>query len=336
MAEKDTNNKKPTRTEIKEIGRVAALERLFKDTGYTNSVVQEQGDDGYNYLTTNALFLEGIDFDLSYIPMEYLGYKAVINAVGPLYSMCYKPYQLSFVIALSGKFSFEHLDWLWAGVRAGAKGHGIANVTLDLTSSLTGLSISCTAVGRQKKEAQKLIRKPAKNSLICVTGNLGAAYMGLHVLQREKAAFSGRQPDLSKYKYIVGQYLTPQIDSDIIEQFDAAGFYPSAGYFLRRGLGDGVKQLCHDTGLGAKVFIEKIPIATQTREMAEEINMDVVTAVVNGGDDYKMLYVIPLKKHDAFVKEFKEADVIGHLSDEGCYLITPEGNQIEIKAQGWQ
>lgn len=336
MTEKDTD-KKPTRTEIKELGRAASLERLFKDTPYTNSGVQEAREEGYNYLSCNALLLEGVNFDLTYTPIKYLGYKAVINAVGPLYSRCYKPYQLSFNIALSGKFSFEHLDWLWAGIRAAGKEHGVSNITMDLTSSLTGLSISCAAIGKQKKEISETLSKPANNFLICVTGNLGAAFMGLHVLEREKAAFSGKQPDLSRYKYILSQYLTPQIDSEILEQFEAAGFYPSTGYFIRHGLGDAVKQLCYDTGLGAKIFIDKIPIASQTREMAEELNIDIMTAVVNGGEDYRLLYVIPLDKNEAFQKEFKEAEIIGHLCrDKGSYLITPEGNQIDIKAQGWQ
>ncbi|MGM9774095.1 MAG: hypothetical protein ACI3Y2_02690 [Candidatus Egerieousia sp.] len=363
-------NKKMPRTEFKEIGRVAALERLFETTEYKNSEVQEfvgsvkDGDSSvdYNYLTTNKIMLEGIDFDLTYTPIKYLGYKAAVNAMGSLYARCYKPYKMSFSIAVSGKFSYEHVDWLWTGIRAAAKEHGVENVTLELRSSLTGLIISCTAVGRQRKDVVEKFPKVEKNALICVTGNMGAAYMGLHVLEREKVAFGAqnrpgtpsensgsapssngyKQPDLSRYKYILSRYLTPEIDGECIEKFASAGFYPCTGYFMTRGLGDAVKQLAKDTGFGAKIFLKNIPIASETRQMAEEIDIDVITAVINGGDDYRTLYVVPLDKHEAFIKEFKEADVIGHLCAaetenpaDSCSLITPEGNSIAIQAQGW-
>lgn len=368
--EQDKEKKKMPRTEFKEIGRVAALERLFDTTGYKNaevldfagSVKEKERDVEYNYLTTNKIMLEGIDFDLTYTPIKYLGYKSAINAMGPIYARCHKPYKMSFSIAVSGKFSYEHVDWLWTGIRAAAKEHGVENIALELKSSLTGLIISCTAVGRQKKEVVEKFPKVEKNALICVTGNMGAAYMGLHVLEREKAVFGAqgrpgspsensgaqqaaaayKQPDLSRYKYILSRYLTPEIDSECIDKFDAAGFYPCTGYFMTRGLGDAVKQLAKDTGFGAKIFLKNIPIASETRQMAEEINIDVITAVINGGDDYRMLYVVPLDRHEAFIKEFKEADVIGHLCTaetenpaDSCNLVTPEGNMIAIKAQGW-
>lgn len=359
--------KKMPRTEFSELGRVAAIERLFETTGFKNGEVQEfssaaeENGDAYSYLTTDRMMLEGIDFDMTYTPIKYLGYKTAVNAMGPLYARCYKPYKMSFTIAVSGKFSYEHVDWLWTGIRAAAKEHGVENITLDLRSSLTGLIIGSTAVGRQLRSVTESFPKVGKNSLICVTGNMGAAYMGLHVLEREKVAFGAQsrpgtpsenggkastggyiQPDLNRYKYILSRYLTPEIDADGIAKFASAGFYPCTGYFMTRGLGDAVKQLAKDTGFGAKIFINKIPIASETRQMAEEIDIDVITAVMNGGDDYRMLYVIPIEKHEAFIKEFKEADVIGHLCESGtenpadsCVLVTPEGNSIAVKAQGW-
>jgi thiamine-monophosphate kinase len=206
----------------------------------------------------------------------------------------------------------KNIDWLWAGIQAAAKEHNISNVTIDLSSSMTGLIISCTSVGRQEKKIVDTWPKTDKTSLLCVTGNLGAAYMGLHVLEREKVAFGKvppekmkdyQQPDLSKYKYILGQYLTPEINSKSIENFKEAGFYPSTGYFITKGLGDTIKQLCKETGFGAKVYLDKIPIAPESRAMADEIGIDIITSVINGGDDYRLLYVVPLEKHEQLHKE---------------------------------
>lgn len=170
--------------------------------------------------------------------------------------------------------------------------------------------------------------------------------MGLHVLEREKVAFGKvppekmkdyKQPDLSKYKYLLSQYLTPEIDNRCIDNFKEAGFFPSTGYFISKGLGDAVKQICKSSGLGAKIYLDKIPIAPESRAMANEIGIDIITSVINGGDDYRMLYVVPLEKHEALHKEMPSLDVIGHLcpADGGATLVTPDGRSLEIKAQGW-
>ncbi|MCI1719998.1 MAG: hypothetical protein LKM37_03105 [Bacteroidales bacterium] len=355
MAEKENKAAKtPQRTEIKELGRIKALDKLFEKTSYKNNDVQFFGgklsadkSDDYYYMTANRMMMEGVDFDLTYTPIKYLGYKMAIYAMGPLYAHNYAPYVLSFTVGLSAKFSYENVDWLWAGIQAAAKEHNIFNVTIDLNSSMTGLIISCTSVGRQEKKIVDAWPKADKNSLLCVTGNLGAAYMGLHVLEREKVAFGNvapeqmknyKQPDLSKYKYILSQYLTPEISSKCIDNFKDAGFFPSTGCFIAKGLGDAVKQICKETGFGAKVYIDKIPIAPESRAMADEIDIDIITSVINGGDDYRLLYVVPLEKHEQLHKEMADLDVIGHLcpADEGTALVTPDGRSLEIKVQGWE
>lgn len=360
MAEKKEKGKFQ-RTEIKEFGRAAALEKLFEKTDFRNGEVQmlsgevtSASSDGkkitttiYNYMTCSKIMLEGIDFDLTYTPIKYLGYKAAIYAIGSLYAHCYSPYILSFNIAVSGKFSYENVEWLWAGIQAAAKEHRVFNVTMDLSSSLTGLSISCTAIGRQEKNITDAFPKVDSNALVCVTGNLGAAYMGLHVLEREKVAFSKippekmaeyKQPDFSKYKYLLGQYLTPEVPANSVDKFKEAGFFPAGGYFVTKGLGDSVKQLAHDTGCGVKIYLDKIPIAPETRAMADEINIDVITSVINGGDDFRLMFIVPLALHEKLKKELPEFDVIGHLckAEEGTTLVTPEGQSIAITAQGWK
>ena len=336
MAEK----KKITRTEIKELGRVKALEQLFKESGLENSeTVLLSGKEerkSYNFVSCNKMMLEGVDFDLTYVPLKYLGYKAALLGIGTVYSKGYAPYSLSFTIGVSSKFSFEHISDLWAGIRSAAKIHSVSKITFDLTPSMSGLMISCTATGREAASVTEKFPKASANSLICINGNLGSACMGFYVLEREKQAFTGKQPDLAKYKYPLSQYLTPEIEPNIISSLAEAGVWPSAGYFMTRGLGDTVKQLSKDLGCGADIYLDKIPVAPEARTVSEEIGIDIVTAIVNGGDDYRLLYVFPLEAHDKIRKELPFLEVVGHTTKEGCYLVSPDGNRLEIKAQGWQ
>jgi len=182
--------------------------------------------------------------------------------------------------------------------------------------------------------------------LLCLTGNVGAAYMGLHVLEREKIAFNKIpadrvaeyvQPDLDKYKYILSQYLSPEINPKTVEQFKEAKLFPACGYFITNGLAAAVKQLCDEHNVGAKIYLAKIPIASQTFSMAEELNMDAITAALNGGDDYKFLFAVPVQEHERFHKEFPNVDIIGHLCrpEAGAMLVTPEGAEITLRAQGY-
>lgn len=330
MADKDSK-----RTEFSQIGRAAAVEALFKDSGFENRPASLGKGDFF----THKVMSEGVDFDLVYNPLRHLGYKAALNVLGEIYAAFYRPKAISVVLGISARFCLEDVAELWAGVVAAAKEHSVESLSLDLNPSVNGLSISLGAFGSQKKKV--LDSRPAAKSmdLICLSGNVGAAYMGQHVLEREKASFvaassEDKQPDLSKYKYILAQYLCPEVQANTIDRFLEQGIVPSAGAFVTKGLAEAVKKLSAATGLGAKVYVDKIPISSHTFDMAEEINMDVFTAAMNGGDDYRLLFTVPIEKHELLSKEIQTYDIIGHLCrpDVGCQLVTPEGAEIEIKA----
>lgn len=345
MENKEPRNRK---TPLSDLGKINAQQRLFEGSRYVNrEAVCGNASCENQVLTVSRLLLEGIDFDLVYTPLKHLGYKSALAALGGIYARSFVPKSLYYTIGISARFYFEDVRAFWDGVLAAAEEHRIEQVGLDLNSSLTGLSIGVCATGEQAFSIIGQFPRPQQHSLLCLTGNVGAAYMGLHVLEREKAAFNRipaaeagayKQPDLSKYKYLLSQYLSPEINPDMPEQFRQDGLYPAAGYFITRGLADSVRQLCRDTGLGARIYLERIPIAAQTFEMAEELNIDAITAALNGGDDYKFLFVIPLDKHEAFRKEFPNLDVIGHLTapESGAVLVTPEGAELPLRAPGWQ
>lgn len=343
MENQAKGEKEEVRTQIKSIGRSEFLERLFEDTGYRNQELQLFDSSESIWTHASSLMLEGIDFDLVYTPLKHLGYKSALSVFGPLYAGGSSPAGLSCNIGLSARFAAEDAVLLWSGIVAAAREHSVKSLSLDLSSSITGLAIALSAQGEVKREVAAKFPKPAPNSLLCITGNMGAAYMGLHVLEREKAMFNKLsreqaekyvQPDLSRYKYILSQYLSPEINPKMLEQFAQAELFPSAGVFINRGLARAVMQMCGKCGMGARIFLEKIPIASQTMEMAREINMDAVTAALNGGDDYKFLFAIPLSEHERFHREFPNMDVIGHLTDrqKTATLVTPQGEEIALKA----
>ena len=326
------------RTEIAEIGKQAVLDRLFEGCGYTQMRTLPASGTGA-VRSAHKLLLEGCDFDLVYTPLKHLGYKAVLCVLGELYAAFHQPDTLSVVLGLSKRFCYEDVAALWEGMLAACHEHGVKQLALDLEPSVNGLGISLAATGLQKQDVLDKLPSAANRDLLCLSGHLGAAYMGLHVLEREKVAFTGtgEQPDLSPYKAVLASYLSPEIKPDVVKRFVEAGILPSHGYFLIRGLGEAVLRLTRDTGLGAKVYLEKIPISSQTFAMAEEIDLDVVTAAMNGGDDYKFLFVTPLSQHETFRTEFHDFEIIGHLAqpDVGPVLVTPEGAEIPIKAQGY-
>ncbi len=327
-----------TRTEIAEIGKQAVLERLFEKSGYTNEqpiLLRQKGE----CCNAQKLMLEGCDFDLVYTPLKHLGYKAVLNVLGELYASLRQPASLSVVLGLSKRFCYEDVAQLWEGMLAACREHGVSQLSLELNPSVNGLAISLTACGVQKKGIIEKVPASKNMDLICLSGHVGAAYMGLHVLEREKVSFTGtgEQPDLSKYKAVLASYLSPEIKPGIVKRFIEDDTLPSRGYFLTRGLGEAIIRLTHDTGLGAKIYLDKIPISSQTFAMAEEIDMDVVTAAMNGGDDYKFLFTVPIEKHDVIRKDFQDFEVIGHTArpDVGPVLVTPEGAELPIHAQGY-
>lgn len=331
------NNK---RTEVSEIGKMALTEQLLSQIG--NSISSSQSntaDEDYIWNTSHTLLMEGADFDLIYMPLKYLGYKAVILCLGNHYARLFSPDNISIRAGFSAKYSAEEITELWSGMVAAINEHNISNVSLELLPSFTGLTLSLSSQGKQKKAHFVQRPEPSSGDLICLTGNLGAAYMGLQILEREKALFNSTyaQPDLEKYKYILKAYLNPEINTSVFEEMERAGVIPSTGEFLRSGLADAVKMLCHTTGFGAKIFLDRLPLAMQTTEAAEELNIDSVTAALNGGNDVQFIFAVPVKLYDTLVKELPQLDIIGHLCDPsaGAVLITPDGNVIELKAQAW-
>lgn len=325
-------------TSISSIGKQAAIAKLFENSGFTNEnpiLVKEKGE----CCTAHKILLEGVDFDLVYTPLKHLGYKAALYALGELYAALRIPVSLSVNLGVSSRFSFEDICLLWEGILAACREHGVKHLGLDLNPSVNGLCISISSCGVQKKGVLENVPAPKNMDLICLSGHVGAAYMGLHILEREKVSFTGtdRQPELDGYKAVLASYLSPEIKSNTASRFIEAGVIPSKGYFLTRGLGAAVIELSRESGFGAKIYIEKIPISSQTFAVAEELDIDPVTAAMNGGDDYRFIFTVPIEKHDVIRKDFQDFDVIGHLAkpEVGAVLVTPEGAELEIKAQGY-
>ncbi len=335
----ETNAK---RREISEIGKMATIAGLFENSGYENREIIKLpatvDSKEAVWASAQKTQLEGIDFDLVYTPLNHLGYKAALSAIGELYAKLFRPWSLTITLGLSKRFFFEDVEKIWKGIMAAAKEYGIKEISLDLNPSITGLCISISAQGYACKDRKT--PQLSKSDIIFITGNLGAAYMGLHVLEREKAVFvskTSKQPDLTPYKFILAEYLSPYIRKSMFDVMENEGITPTSGYFITKGLAASVKQLAADHNVGVKIYMEKIPIAKQTFDMADEINMDPVTAALNGGDDYKFMFTVPVGQFEKLSKELPDMDVIGHLcdSDNGTTLITPEGGSVEIRAQGW-
>ena len=324
--------------ELKELGKMAVIDDLYRGSGFTR-VATPSVEGKAHTRTSHALLLEGVDFDLTYFPLRHLGYKAVLRVIGPLYAVMHKPVSLHVVVAMSNRFGMEDVKALWEGVTAAAKEHSVSSLSFDLQPSAAGLALSLSAAGTAGKDIADKAPKPKSMDLICLSGNVGAAYMGLQVLEREKAAFNsrGRQPDLSKYKYVLSQYLSPEIKNNVLSRMKEGDFIPSCGVFSVNGLGAAVLDLQRATGLGAKIYIDKIPISSKTFEMAEELSMDPITCAINGGEDYRLLFTLPIACAESFRRDFQDWDIIGHLAqtEVGTVIVTPEGTEFPIKAQGY-
>lgn len=328
------------KTEISDIGKNALTSKLLSQLNSRLSSTLIYGEaDEYIWDSSHSLFLEGIDFDLVYMPLKYLGYKSLIMTLGPLYSNLFFPDNISIRLGISARFFVEDIEELWSGIVAGIQEHNVSKVSLELLPSLTGLTISISSQGKQKRELFVQKPQPLSGDLICLSGSVGAALMGLHLLEREKALFnsSSAQPDLENYKFILKAYLNPEINTALINEINNTGITPSAGEFLTKGLADSVKMMCLNTGFGAKVFLDKIPVAAQTSSMAEELNLDPITAALNGGNDVQFIFTVPVAQYEILKKEFPQLDIIGHLCSPeiGAVLITPDGITLELKAQAW-
>ena len=322
-----------------DLGKIEAINLLLKEYSFDISHGAWFETSGKSFITTaSRMYLEGIDFDLVYFPLKHLGYKCIIGVCGELYAQMSLPRTLGICIGVSAKLDFPQIQELWSGMAKAAKEQGFKDVELDLVPSRNGLAISVSATGETSFEAGE--RRPAAKSkdLICISGSLGAAYMGLQVLEREKKFFeNGGEVSLEENRMLVQAYLKPELDPRTVSQLEEAEIYPSHGYFITRGLADTLKKLSRDSGLGAKVYADKIPFEGNTFKLGKELNIDPVSAAMNGGDDYHLLFTIPILSLEKFRREFQTFDIIGHLAlpEAGTVLVTPDGLEMPVRAQGW-
>lgn len=290
-------------------------------------------------LVTTDLLMEGVHFDLTYTPLKHLGYKSAQVNFSDIYAMNGTPKQITVSIALSKRFSVEDMEEFYSGLKLACRLHHVDIVGGDTTSSLTGMAISITCIGEADAD-QVVYRNGAKETdLICVSGDLGAAYMGLQLLEREKAVFKGEkdvQPDFSGKEYILERQLKPEARRDIVEKLREAGVKPTAMMDISDGLSSELLHICSQSNTGCRVYEERIPLDYQTAVMAEELNMNVTTCALNGGEDYELLFTVPLADHEK-IAEMEGIRIIGHITkpELGTALITRDGQEFELKAQGW-
>lgn len=338
------------RTEISSLGEFAFIRHLTDKlpiyhpdskhgVGDDACVIAEKGD--LETLVTHELFLEGIHFDLTYTPLKHLGYKAVVATISDIYAMNAEPRQLLVGLGVSGRFSVEDIEELYTGIRLACEKYRLDLVGGDTTSSLTGLTLGITCVGRGVKERITYRSGAKPTDLICVTGDLGSAYMGLQLLEREKRVFAGDDstdftPDFAGREYILQRQLRPEIPKSVLEDLAKRGITPSSMIDVSDGLASELKHIAHESKVGVRVYEERLPIDYETASMAEEFNLNVTTVALNGGDDYEMLFTIPLGLMDQ-VKDIDGLRIIGHITEEslGTCLVARDGTEIELVAQGW-
>lgn len=335
------------RTEIATLGEFGLIKHLTEDIKLQNpETIYGVGDDAavinvsnQQTLITTDMLMEGVHFDLVYTPLKHLGYKAAISNFSDIYAMNGTPKQITVSIAVSKRFCIEDLEQLYDGLKLACQVHNVDLIGGDTTSSVTGLAISITCIGVADKD-QIVYRNGAKETdLICVTGDFGAAYMGLQLLEREKAVFQGEKevnPDFTGKEYLLERQLKPEARKDIIEALAKEGILPTAMMDVSDGLSSELMHICSQSKVGCRVYEERIPIDYQTAVMAEELNMNVSTCALNGGEDYELLFTVPLTMHDK-VSTIKGVKVIGYITKQelGCALITRDNQEFELKAQGW-
>ena len=324
-----------------DIGKVEAIEQLYRLSAYNPvSGLSYTSSKGGKVTTAARMYLEGVDFNLVYFPLKHLGYKCVVGVVGELYAALAHPKLLNVVLGVSAKLDFPQVKDLWMGITVAAKEHGFDAVHLDLQPSANGLFVSVAATGECALLTDKRRQAASSKDLLCVSGPLGAAYLGLQVLERGAQQFQkdGTQPDMAQYKMLVGDYLRPELSASVVSRLEDEEIYPSYGYFVTRGLSDAVKRLSRDSGLGVKVYAEKIPFEGNSFQLGKELDLDPVSAAMNGGDDNRLLFVVPILHAEKFRREFQTFDIIGHLAqpEVGTVLVTPEGVEFPVKAQGWR
>ena len=335
------------RTEIATLGEFGLIHHLTDRIELKNkSSLKGVGDDAavMDYadkltLVTTDLLLEGVHFDLTYVPLKHLGYKSAVVNFSDIYAMNGRPRQITVSLGISKRFCVEDLEQLYDGIRLACDIYGVDLVGGDTSASMTGLTISITCIG--EGERGKVVYRDGahETDLICVSGDLGAAYMGLQLLEREKSVFRGEkdfQPDFAGKEYLLERQLKPEARKDIIEALDRAGIVPTAMMDVSDGLSSELLHISRASHVGCRVYEDRIPIDYQTAVMAEQFNMNLVTAALNGGEDYELLFTVPLADHDK-VEAIEGVKVIGHITREelGNYLVGRDGGEVTLRAQGW-
>jgi thiamine-monophosphate kinase len=335
------------RTEIAELGEFGLIEHLTKNFEIQNaSSIVTVGDDaavidhfGKQTVITNDLLVEGVHFDLMYTPLKHLGYKTVVVNVSDIYAMNAIPTQVVLGLAFSNRFSLQALDEFYEGVHAACDHYGVDLVGGDTTSSQKGFIISCTAIGEVAPDTYVKRSTAQKGDLLCVSGDLGAAYLGLTLLEREKRIFlenPGVQPDLEGEKYIVGRILKPEARKDIIQFFAESGVRPTSMIDVSDGLSSEILHLCKESGLGCMLYEDKIPIAEDTRQAAFKFNLDPTACALSGGEDYELLFTVKQEDYDKIAAN-TDINIIGYMAEAeaGSHIYTKGGNKFPLTAQGW-
>ena len=346
--------------EIKELGEFGLIGHLTKDIKLKNeSTKKGVGDDcavmhygDKETLVSTDMLMEGVHFDLTYVDMKHLGYKSAMVNISDIFAMGGTPRQMTVSIALSKRFKVEDIEDFYEGLRMACDKWNVDIVGGDTTSSLTGLAISITVLGDADKE-DVIYRSGAKDTdLICVSGNLGAAYCGLQLLEREKSVYYMQlqearkknkdavvdfQPDFSGREYLLERQLQPEARGDILQTLRQAGVRPTSMIDISDGLSSEIMHICKESNTGCRLFEKEIPIDYQTAVMAEEMNMNLSTCALNGGEDYELLFTCPIGDYEK-VKELNDIRIIGHITKKelGTLLVTRDGQEFPLKAQGWQ
>ena len=334
-------------TNLAELGEFGLIKHLTQHIElYQPSTIKGVGDDAavINYedlqtVISTDILIEGVHFDLTYVPLRHLGYKSVIVNLSDVYAMNAHPKQILVSIALSNRFKLEAIEELYSGMLAACKKYKVDLVGGDTTASLSGLVISITAIGGVKKEDITYRNGAKETNLLCVSGDLGGAYMGLQILEREKSVFKENpklQPDLEGKDYLLERQLKPEARKDIIETLHSIGIKPTAMIDVSDGLSSEILHLCSQSDVGVELYEEKIPIDSLTYETAREFNLDPTLCSLSGGEDYELLFTVDINEYEK-LKNSMDITIIGHITDKakGCNMISKSGTVHELKAQGW-
>lgn len=334
-------------TEISTLGEFGLIEHITKDVKVQNtSSIKGIGDDcaileykDNQILVSTDLLLEGVHFDLTYVPLKHLGYKSAVVNFSDIYAMNGRPRQIVVSLGISKRFTVEHIEELYAGIKLACSVYGVDLVGGDTTSSRQGLTISITCVGEAQRDLIAHRDGAKATDLICVSGDLGAAYMGLQLLEREKVASAGNpefSPRFEGKEYLVERQLKPEARRDIVEALAEAGIVPTSMIDVSDGLSSELIHICKASGVGCRVYEDRIPIDYQTAVMAEELGMNLVTAAMNGGEDYELLFTVPLSCHEQ-IEKLDGVRLIGHITkpELGCAMVTRDGKEMTLMAQGF-